>query len=101
MTRVLATCAVRKMKPFGRPRRTSWISPETGFVNGASATSMALATRNELRRPSGRNSIGAKTGYSMVPIVLAKSSNGPLPLARPEKMRTSASRCSGFADSET
>src|SRR5438552_2632875 len=85
------------MKPLGRFTRTSCTSPETGFVNGASWTSSAPGTRKELWRPAGVNSIAVKTGGWMSAIVLPKSSNAPLPFALPEKMRTSASRCSAEA----
>jgi hypothetical protein len=95
-----AACALRKMKPFGMLTRMSWTSPDTGLVCGASATSMCPGTRNALRRPSIVISMGANTGSSKVLIVPLKSSNGPLPFALPEKMRTSASRCSEDAPSE-
>jgi hypothetical protein len=87
------------MKPFGRLRRTSCTSPETALTCGANAASHAPGTRNELRRPSMRISIGVKTGSWKSAIVPAKSSKGPLPLALPEKMRASASRCAGDAES--
>ena len=101
MTALFAAFTLRQMKPFGRFTRTSCSSPETGFTKGSMATSTAPGTRKRLRRPSTTNSIGANTGFSMVPIVLAKSSKGPLPLASPRKMRTMASRCGCVADSET
>ena len=41
------------------------------------------------------------TGSSIVAIVPANSSKGPLPFAFPVKMRTIASRCGGVADSDT